>query len=134
MNSDRFRQLADAIEAGAVPDTAFDMASYARRTDCGTAACIAGCAAILDGWRPKWDGSSRIPENLYSLFYRAFGWLGVDEDREDGEELFGLRLPPAAQDLITPAEAATYLRACADAGEIERWPEEIRHREAPETV
>lgn len=55
MNKANLLQLADALEHG-LPAMQFDMSYWLHTTDCGTAGCIAGHAAILSGKYPT-DGS-----------------------------------------------------------------------------
>jgi len=45
MNKERILAVADAIEKSSVPELGFSMRSF--RSDCGTAACIAGWAFVL---------------------------------------------------------------------------------------
>ena len=52
-NIEMFDRVADAIEAH--PEK-YDQTTFGRKTECGTAYCVAGWTAYLDGWKPSTSG------------------------------------------------------------------------------
>jgi hypothetical protein len=52
MSGINFERLDDAITYGFEHPDEFEMRSWFERWKCGTTACLAGTAALQDGWRP----------------------------------------------------------------------------------
>jgi hypothetical protein len=111
MNVENILAVADAIEAGSIPDLGFDMHDYISLRHCGTTACIAGWAAIvagggnvpLDGFMPDPHGDAQT-------------YFGLDP--HDSSSLF---LPLEGAFVATPAQAVRCLRHLAATGEVD-WP------------
>ena len=84
MNIDNINLLIKTLEDEQFPDgkaLTFDMASWIKRSDCGTVACIAGTAAILGGMKDWRKGSIRnFAENWLDInsvdSYKLFLWTG----------------------------------------------------------
>lgn len=70
MNIENAKKLVGQLER--LPDEKFDMSRYVQHNECGTTACIAGWAALLNGG-PEYRGS-RDSDNV---FYWAQDWLGL---------------------------------------------------------
>lgn len=117
----RLLKLANIIENklpvawGGKPVT-FDMSNWMAKDSCGTAACIAGHAAILSG--QPFDATAWMDDEA-SIEGIASRWLGF-KNTEDAEKLFiptdyGYR---GALENITRRRAAAVLRNFAETGKI----------------
>jgi hypothetical protein len=106
MNVENILATADAIENG-LPDVIFDIYTYGTVTDCGTAACIAGHAAILAGYEANVNAGVDIVDV-------AQKWLGL----EYGEAISLFEPYTIRWDRITPKIAAEHLRNIALTGKV----------------
>lgn len=112
----RLLKLADVIEGTSKRPLVdgkpirFNMDQYVKKTECGTAACIAGTAAFMA------DPHNAVEWTASEI---ARGWLGLD--REQATLLF---LPHdykgPSWSSITPRRAVAVLRHFAETGEI-KW-------------
>lgn len=122
MNKDRLRRVADAIEKAelASKGIGFNMFRYISRAgdglsidqtgrDCGTVACIAGWAAIL-------NDPTNIRESSILVPGRAQEWLELSDD--EAEMLFVRAENVLPLTSVSTAHAVTVLRHAADTGEI----------------
>jgi hypothetical protein len=63
----------------------WDQAYFARKTECGTAFCVAGWVCSLAGYKPKFDsvfGDLGVTARLTtgdSVYFKAQELLGIDE-------------------------------------------------------
>lgn len=121
MNKENILKVADAIEKDHIKGLIFDMSDYFEcREDgsghCGTAACIAGWAYIID----KFDGEvphRDDPPYLHYVSRDAALYLGLA--RIDADNLF-LGFAPTGEIMeVTAGQAVAVLRKLAEEGVID---------------
>lgn len=115
MNTENILRLADEIEQRGLNNLGFNMKHFysAGDSECGTTACIAGWAVLLEG--------RTHPMNLstFGCINTAARWLGLDP--ELAKNLF---CPGYTRDEdhcgwnATPKQAAQVLRHLAETGEV----------------
>jgi hypothetical protein len=69
MNKELLLEIADKLEkfSETAPDIEFDMDTWGTKTDCGTAACALGTAAIK-GWIPGYEYKFAFNEGFGGFF------------------------------------------------------------------
>jgi hypothetical protein len=116
-----YRERREAVAAAITQNpTLFDMSDYARETECGTEACIAGWAAVIASQRGEiiWNrGMSSVMDRVATpgrgtqhIITWAGEWLGLK--KEDVSPLFHSMAPHQ-----TPEEAALAIKNAPYFGE-----------------
>lgn len=108
MNIENAKKLVGQLER--LPDEKFNMVELISHRECGTVACIAGWASILNGG-PKVLRESKRGANNFTAWNFASRFLGFDPDGEEATTLFYGRWPSGKGLLrTTRTEAIAELR------------------------
>lgn len=131
-NTDLFFAVADQIEAH---PGAYDQETYGERFDCGTRACIAGWAVLLNqnpAWEVWWKTYDYGGGLEYELSVRRASTATEIHVHEAAQEMLGLTageasrlfaggwMPPAGS-FSEPNDVAEALRHIGKGGPVDEW-------------
>ncbi len=127
MNIENMKKLVGQLER--LPDEKFDMSELITHRECGTVACIAGWASLLNGG-PKRLRESRRGKNNYTAWNFAAKFLGIDPDGKETQDLFYGHWSHKPLFAVTRTEATAELKrliaaAEASAGAVEGVGSEV---------
>lgn len=123
MNLDKLDQAIAYIEAH--PEE-WQQEFWAEKTACGTALCLAGTLAALDGWKPTRWWAVKADSGEIQRTYSAIKNRKVRDIEDVAHDILGLERSPAAEPFSDDERMAHRLfRSSNTLGDIKRYRDRI---------